>query len=272
MKKLKLILAELMMIGISLLVLIPLALIVLNSVKDKAGAANADLSLPKTWLFVQNYTEVFTKGGMLRGYGNSIILSVLSVILIVVTASMMGYVIQRRQQKLISVINGLVLMGMVIPISVAPTYMILKSLNLSGTFIGLSLVYVAVYLPIATFIYTGAYKSIPRTLDEAASIDGCGPIRTLFNIILPLMKPATVTVIIISFMSVWNDMTMPLYFLNSPKKYTVVLSTYLFYGQKSSDWHLVFANIVLVSLPIVIVYFTLQKYVISGMTGGAIKE
>jgi raffinose/stachyose/melibiose transport system permease protein len=184
---------------------------------------------------------------------------------------MMWYVLQRRRQKLTSIINIIILMGMIIPISIAPTYLVLRLIGLSGTLPGLALVYAATMLPVSTFIYTGAYKSVPRALDEAATIDGCGPLGILFRIIFPLLKPATVTVTVISFMTVWNDMNLPLYFLNNPKRYTVVLSTYLFYGQRAADWHLVFANIVLVTIPIVIVYFTLQRFVVSGMTGGAIK-
>ncbi len=121
------------------------------------------------------------------------------------------------------------------------------------------------------FPYTGFYKSIPRDIDESALLDGCSILRLLFSIVFPLVKPVTVTVIIISFMSVWNDFSIAIYFLNSPKKYTMVLTAYNYFGVHSADWNLVFGDIVLVSLPVVILYFALQKYIVAGMTAGAVK-
>jgi raffinose/stachyose/melibiose transport system permease protein len=108
-------------------------------------------------------------------------------------------------------------------------------------------------------------------LDESAVIDGCGPYRLFFNIIFPLLKPVTVTVIIIDFMSVWNDFGTSIYFLNRPERYTMVMSTFYFFGARSADWNLVFADVVLTSLPVIILYVLLQKYIISGMVSGSIK-
>lgn len=262
---------EIIMILLSFIVILPLFLIVINSFKDKAGASNINLNLPENWEILQNYEEVLITGGMFNGYKNSMIISLLSVSLIIILSSMTAFIIQRRKSKITQIVNMFIVLGLTIPASIVPTYFILKKLHLSGSYIGIVFVYLATLLPISIFIYTGSFKSIPISIDESAIIEGCGATRLFFNIIFPLVKPTTVTVVVISFMTVWNDVLLPIYLMNNPKKYTVALTTYLFYGQRSSYWNLVFANIVLISLPIIIIYFLLQKYVVSGMTGGAVK-
>ena len=187
-RRLKSVLNETMMVILAVLTLTPLVMILINSFKDKAGAANTSLSLPETWQIIENYKEVIIKGGMISGYKNSIIISFLSVTMIVIAGSMMAYVLQRRKDKITSVVSSLVLMGMIIPASIAPTYLVLRTIGLSGTHFGLSLVYLATMLPLATFIYMGAFKGISVTLDEAAIIDGCGPLKTFFYVIFPLIK------------------------------------------------------------------------------------
>ncbi|MNN66497.1 Inner membrane ABC transporter permease protein YcjP [compost metagenome] len=120
-------------------------------------------------------------------------------------------------------------------------------------------------------LYTGFFKSIPRDIDESAVIDGAGPLTLFFKIIFPLLKPVTVTLIIITFMNVWNDFGITIYFLNSPSNYTITLTIYNFLGTYSSQWNLIFANIVVVSVPVVLLYLLLQNYIIDGMTAGSVK-
>lgn len=256
---------------LSLVMLIPLYLIVINSFKDSDGANQLGLGLPGKWRILENYSTVLKVSNILTAYKSSILLSVISVVLVILFSSTAGFVLQRRKGRLFNSAYILILAGLTLPVFIVPTYYVVKFIGLSHTYIGVSLVYAALTLPFSVFLYVGYYNNIPVELDESAIIDGCGPYRLFFRIIFPLVSPITYTVLIIVFMSVWNDLVISLFLLNTPKKFTVVLTTYFFFGQHNSDWNLLFGDIVLISAPVVILYFALQKYIVSGLTAGAIK-
>lgn len=271
-KNIKKSISEIIGIALTSVILVPFYMLIINSFKDKAGAADMSLKLPEKWDIITNYSSLIKEGGIPIAFINSICISAISVICIVVFSAMTAFIIQRRKSKISKVVNVLVLAGMFLPISMVPTYFIVKNLQLNIGYIGISLVYIAACFPVAVFLFTGFYKSIPVDIDESAVLDGCGIFRLFFSIVFPLVKPVTVTVIIISFMSVWNDFGISIYFLNSPKKYTMVLTTFNYFGTHAANWNLVFADIVLISLPVVILYFTLQKFIVEGMTAGAVKS
>lgn len=152
-----------------------------------------------------------------------------------------------------------------------PTYILAKNLHLTDGLAGIIMVSIAINFPYGVFLYTGFYKSIPREIDESAVIDGCSPYGLFFRVIFPLLLPVTITSIIIQFLAIWNDFTTAIYFLNTPSKYSLVMTTYFFFGAHAADWNLVFANLVIISLPVLILYIVLQRFVISGMTNGAVK-
>lgn len=264
---------EVVGLAASLIILIPLYMLVINSFKDFAGSNSMDLSFPSTGLkqIADNYASVFKESRLFTAYKNSAIVTSVSVFLTIMLSSMAGFVLQRRKQKLVSAINFLVLAGMTLPGAIVPTFFILKTIGLAQTYLGVCLVYTAGAFPLAVFLFTGFYKSIPVELDESAIIDGCGPLRLFFQIVFPLIKPVTVTVLIITFMGIWNDFIISLFLLNTPNRFTVVLTTFSFYGQKHSDWNLLFADIILISAPVVILYITLQRHIVSGMVSGAVK-
>lgn len=164
----------------------------------------------------------------------------------------------------------LILMGLFIPGQIIPTYFICYYMHVR-TFLAAGLVLIASNLSMGVFLYTGYFKSIPRELDESAMLDGCNGLQLFFHIIFPLLKPITVTLFIITFMGIWNDFGTTIYFLNSSRNFTLTLTIYNFFGVHSSDWNLVFANVIAVSLPVIIVYFMAQKQIMSGMTSGAVK-
>jgi len=257
----------------SLMVLIPLLIIIVNSFKNskeanKLGLGIAGISISQ---IVENYTEVVKATKLGVAYFNSILVTGLSVIVIVILTSMMAFIIERRKGKISEAINYLLIAGMMLPASIVCQYYIIKTLGLSGTIPGAMLVFVAGGLSLNVFIYTGYYKTIPRELDESGIVDGCGPYRLFFSIIFPLLKPATVTVSIITGMSIWNNFSVSIFMLNTPKTFTVVTTIYSFLGSHSSDWNLLFADITLISLPIIIMYLLLQKFIVAGMTAGAVK-
>ena len=148
---------------------------------------------------------------------------------------------------------------------------LLRGMHIYGTRVSLILIYGAMYLPFSSMIFSSFIKGLPRELDEAAVMDGCRGTKLYLQIILPLLKPVIATVGVLNFMWIWNDLQTPIYLLNSSEKWTLPLSVYNFYGQFNQSWNLVCADMVLVSIPVVLLYIFAQKYVVSGMTAGAVK-
>ena len=203
-KKWKSIAAELVALLVSAIFVVPIWMIFVNSLKDSKHANQLSLSLAGVNLkqAAQNYAEVFRVSGLTTAYLNSTIITVLSVALIVLTASMAAFIIQRRKQKWVGRVNSLIILGMTMPGFTVPTYFLLRSLGLLHTYLGICLVYTASFFPLAVFIFTGYFRSIPDELDESALLDGCTPMQMYWKIILPLIKPVMVTVIIIAGMSI----------------------------------------------------------------------
>lgn len=255
---------------LSLLILIPMYMVVINSFKTKTEAADMNLQLPSQWHILDNYSQMIQEGGIGVGLRNSVIITLVCVSVVVITSSMAAFVIQRRKSKVSSVINSIFLVGIMLPIQIIPTVYFCKFLKMTSYLSAIATLIVA-NISVAVFLYTGFLKSIPRQLDESAILDGAGPLRLFFQIIFPLLKPVTATAIIVTFMSVWNDFGTSIYFLNSSKDYTITLTIYNFFGQHNSDWQLVFANVVVACIPVVLIYLFLQKYIISGMTAGSVK-
>lgn len=265
------ILLQLFLYSTALLILIPLYMLIVNSFKSSAEAGQLGLSWPREWHIGANYKELIRTGKIMIGYRTSAIVTFTSVAAAGLLTAAAGFTLQRKTGKISESIYLLFVLGMIIPFSPVTTYFVVKGLHLTGGYAGAILVYMTLAIPASVFLYTGFYKTIPRELDESAIMDGCGPARLFFQIVFPLVKPVTATVFIINFMGIWNDFGTAIYYLNSPHRFTVVLSTFSFYGQHSADWNLVFADIVAISLPVVILYLLLQRYIISGMTAGAVK-
>ena len=256
--------------------LIPFYFVVINSMKTKKEAGLMAISFPAEFSLTQifeNYREVLTisKYLVLRAFKNSILLTVISVCLIILLTSLLAYIIQRRQDGLSKFLNFLILAGLIVPVSIVPTYRLLQSIHLSGTLFGLILVEVATQTSFATILFRGYFPNIPRELDEAAVIDGCGPVKLFFKIMLPLAKPVISTVIVLTALHIYNDFTNPLYFLPGSKNATIQLSIYTFYGMYESSWNLIFADVVLISIPVLILYIIFNKRIEAGMVSGAVK-
>jgi len=264
---------EVVAVLLSLIILVPLYMLIVNSFKDYAGANRLGLTLSHISFssIYSNYKEVILHSGIISAYKNSAIITLSAVALNVFFGAVTGFIIQRRKSKLTETVNLIIISGLSMPFCAPTTFFLIKYLGLSHTYSGIILVFVALSFPFSVFLFTGYFKSIPATLDESAIMDGCGPMRLFFQIIFPLIIPVTITVIIISFMGIWNDFGVAIFLLNSPGRYTVVLTTFNYFSQKHSDWNLLFADIVLISLPVIILYLFLQKYIVSGLTSGAVK-
>ena len=239
--------------------------------KDKNAAAAMNLALPKLPIMWENFSVVIEKGKLLTSFGNSVTYSVGSVLLCTVTAVMAAYVLSRNATKLNKMLYLYIALGITLPVNYVALMKVMQFFHINNTKPGIILLYTAMQLPFAVFLIHGFIARIPIDLDEAAIIDGCGSIKLFFLVILPLLKPVLATVFVLTFLNTWNEFVSPLYFLGSSEKWPMTLSVYNFFGMYFMDWNLVCADILLTSLPVIIVYLLGQKYIVTGMTAGAVK-
>ena len=256
--------------GLSAFMLTPLLVIVMTSLKSKADAQSMSLSLPKNW-DLSTFSTVIQQGKLVDGFLNSLLYAGLGTVLTVLLAAMAAYMFSRRRTRANNALYMFMVMGIVLPINYVALMKVMQTLQLNNTRPGIVLLYSAIQLPFMVFLMYGFVARIPRDLDEAAVIDGCGPIRLFFLIILPLMKPALITAGVLCFLNMWNEFILPLYFLNSSDKWPMTLAVYNFFGQYQTQWNLVAADVLLTSLPVVIMYLFAQKYIVGGQTAGAVK-
>lgn len=255
---------------LSLILITPLILILVNSFKTSTAAAEMNLALPEVFQF-SNYLTVIEKGRLGVSFVNSLIYSVFSVTLATLTSSMAAYVLSRNRCKANKIIYFIIVLGITMPINFVSLMKVMQILQIVNTKIGIILLYSAMQIPFNVFLIHSFIGKIPRDIDEAATIDGASPLRLFFLIILPLLKPVLVTVMVLGFLGTWNEFVLPLYYLAHSANYPMVLSVYNFFGRYWMDWNLVCGNIVLTSLPVIIVYLLGQRYIVSGMTLGAVK-
>ncbi len=261
------------LVVIGIVFVIPFIFIFLTAAKARQEAALFKFSWPSQFLLFENLREVMTFGDfrMFRALWNSTILTVGSVTLIVLFSALVAFVLQRRQDRVASIVSSVMLAGLIIPPAVVPTIFLLQWLGLYKTLIGLILIEVAFTMPFATLIFRAFMANIPRELDEAAIIDGASPLRVFTSIILPLLKPAIITVIVTSSVGIYNDFTLPLYFLPGNENVTAQLTLFNFISQFNSQWNLLFADVVVITIPPLIMFMFFQRQIVSGMTAGAVK-
>lgn len=256
---------------VSLIILLPLAVIFINSFKSKAESYTLTLELPKKMMF-ENYSVVIDRGKLLGSFLNSFMYASISTLIIVFLATLAAFVLSRNPNKGNRIIYYFLVLGIAMPINYISLMKVMQFAHLMNTRLGIILLYAAFGLPISVFIAYGFIDTIPRELDEAATIDGCNPVSLYFRIIFPLLKPVVATLFVLNFMGTWNDFTMAIYFLNASSKWPMTLAVYNFFGQFSTQWNLVCADIVLTCIPVLIVFILGQKYIVSGMTSGSVKE
>ncbi|WP_414653056.1 carbohydrate ABC transporter permease [Humibacter sp.] len=253
--------------------LVPFIFILLQAAKDPKDAGLMGFDLPTTWQFWQNLVEVIQTNSyqVLAAFINSFILTIASVAIMVVFSAMCGYLLHRRRTKLNPLVNFLVLAGLIVPPAVVPTIWVLQGLGIFDTLPGMILVEATLGLSFSILLFRAFVATIPRELDEAAIIDGAGPMRLFFQVILPLLRPVLITVIVVQAVAVFNDFTGPLYFLPSSSNPTVQLTLYNFQSQAVSQYNLLFMNILLITIPPLIMYIFFNRQIVAGMTSGAVK-
>ena len=231
------------------------------------------LSLPNEWQ-IDNYVQAFTKTNYLKSLFNTVYLVVLSLSGIVLFSSMAGYKLARTKSKLSTFIFFVFIMSMLIPFHSIMIGLVdvANKLNVQGSLWGLSIIYIGIGSPMAVFLYHGFTKNIPREIEEAAQIDGCNMFQLYWKIIFPMLKPVTATIVILNALWIWNDFLLPLLMITDKNKYTLLLSTKMLVGQYNNDWSKILALLVLALLPVIIVYIFMQKYIVKGVSEGAIKS
>ena len=256
--------------ALSIVLLAPLLLILFNSFKTGKAAAEMNLALPAS-LEWSNFAVVIEKGKLGTTFLNSMLYSVCSVLLCTLLCTMASYVLSRNRRRLHNFLYLFLVLGIAMPINFIPLMKVMQITNLMNTRIGIILLYTATQTPFNVFLIHSFVSKISPEIDEAAVIDGASPLGLFFRIVMPLMKPVLVTVMVLTFLNTWNEFVMPLYFLGSTDKWPMTLAVYNFFGMYFKDWNLVCADIVLTSAPVILVYLLGQKYLVSGMTAGAVK-
>ncbi len=256
----------------AVITLFPIYMAVLNSLKSDGEMLNRVLSFPTSITF-GNYADAYHKIDFLRSFWNTIVVTLIGVTGIILFASMAGYKMSRTPGRLSRFLFSLFVLSSLIPFhSILITLVkIAKELKVQGTTYGLGFIYIGLGVALAIFLYHGFVKSIPRDLDEAAVMDGCGEFRLYAAIILPLLMPITATVAILNALWMWNDFLLPLLMLTKSQYYTLLISTNMLFGEYNNDWSAILSSLVLTMLPILLVYLLLQKYILSGIAEGAIK-
>jgi raffinose/stachyose/melibiose transport system permease protein len=252
--------------------LLPILMAIMNSFKTNGELLTDVMALPKGLSF-DNYIRTFNKMHYMRSLFNTVILSGLSVTLMVLFSALAGWRLCRTKTKLSAFILGLFIFSMLIPFSsiMIPLYKVVLALGIKNSLVGLSFIYAGLGVSMAIFLYHGFVKGIPIELEEAAAIDGCNAFQTFFLVVLPMLKPVTITIVITNVLWIWNDFLLPLIVISDNKKYTLLLSTNTLFGQYSSDWTAILSALILAALPVIIFYSFFQKQILEGISEGSLK-
>lgn len=251
---------------------VPFWMVIVTAGKDQAEALNPNLSLPSHWQLLQNFGTVLTQGRMLPAFLGSMLVMVPSVLGVLVLGSMASWVLARRKGRLVSFVYALGISGIVLPPAVVTIVLLLRQLGLAGTAVGMVGVYMGMYLSTVIFFVTGFVRTIPVELEEAARVDGAGPVRVFVRIILPLLGPTLATATILICLYIWNDVFYALFVVGG-RLDTLPLNLYQVAssGLYLQNWHLIFAYIILMSLPLLVTFVVMQRKIIAGITSGAVK-
>jgi len=251
----------------------PFILIFLTATKNSKESFQFNFQLGEKFLLWKNINTVLgtNDGVVIRAFINSTILTVVSVMLIVFVSSMAAFVFARRPGKFTTFANIMVLAGLVVPPAVVPTIWVLQRLHLFKTMQGLIFIEVAYSAAFSILIYKGFIASIPKEIDEAAAMDGCTGFALYRRIIFPLLMPVNVTIIVTTSVAIFNDFTNPLYFLPGNDNATVQLTLFYFQSAYLTQYNLLFTDILLITIPPLIVFIIFNKKIVSGLTAGSVK-
>ncbi|MEW9669405.1 carbohydrate ABC transporter permease [Ammoniphilus sp. 3BR4] len=262
---------ESLAILLGLIFLVPFYYVVSNSLKSFAEILTNTSALPSV-LHFENYANAFEQMNYIQAFTNSLIITIASNAVLVVFSSMAAYMLVRTKKKISHIIFMIFVAAMVIPFQsiMIPLVKVAGNLGLSGIW-GLVIMYLGFGSGMTIFLYHGFIKGIPVEVEEAAIIDGCSTFGVFWKIVFPLLKPITVTVVILNSLWIWNDFLLPSLILQDPDSRTIPLATFFFFGQYTKQWDMALAALVISIIPLLIFFFMMQKHIIKGITSGSIK-
>lgn len=271
-KKLQKYLWVLIKLAMTLLVISPFYIALIYSVKSKQEMVSDRLAFPKT-IHWDNFTRAIETSNFGLALKNSLVTTVLAVLFITLTCTMASYIIARKNNRFYNLIYYLFVGAMIIPFQsiMTPLYIDMTRWKLLNTLHGFIFAKIGFQIAFTVLLVSGFVKSIPKELEEAAAIDGAGMYSVFFRIVFPLMKPIVLTSIVLNALNVWNDFQMSLTLLQQKQVRNIPLTQYFFFGENSIELGLAFALFILSVIPILALYLMLQKYIIGGITQGAVK-
>jgi raffinose/stachyose/melibiose transport system permease protein len=263
---------EIFAILLGLVFLVPFYYLISNSLKPFAEILTNTSALPKAFM-LDNYVNAFEKLNYLKVFINSVFITAISNVVLVVFCSMAAYMLVRTKKKISNVIFMTFVAAMIIPFQsiMIPLIKTAANFGLLNSIWGLVIMYLGFGSGMTIFLYHGFIKGIPVELEEAAIIDGCTRFGVFWRIVFPLLKPITVTIVILNSLWIWNDYLLPSLVLQDPELKTIPLATFSFFGQYTKQWDLALAGLVLGIIPLLIFFFSMQRHIIKGITSGSIK-
>lgn len=266
------VLIQVVLLAYAATVVVPLGLMLLNAVKSvrQIFASPYGWPDPAVW---SNFSRAWVQAQFAVYLRNSLLISLVTVLCVLLSASMAAYVLARFRFRGNGLLLGLFLVGLMLPIRLAviPLFLLVRQLGLLNSHLGLILVYTASGMPFAVFLLTTFMRGVPKELEEAAVVEGAGWFSVYWRIILPLVRPALATVAIFNFMATWNDFFFPMIFLKKKALMTVPVGISTFFGEYGNQWDLLFAGLSLTILPVIGVFLLMSRQFIAGLTAGALK-
>lgn len=261
-----------LLILFAVLCLYPLIWLLLSSFKTNSELYTNPWGLPETFSF-GNYKQAIIEGNIFQYFVNSVIIAVVTVVVAVLLSCMVSYAIVRMKWKLSKLVLNIFLIGMMIPVyaTVIPLFSMFNKIGILNTHLAVILPHIGVAFPMAIFILTGFMETLPRELEEAAVMDGCSLYRLFFRIVMPIAKSPIVTVAVVTFIGVWNDLLLPQIFLTDSSKMTLPVGLTEFQGQYATNYVVEIAAVIITIIPSVIVYIGLHRHIMEGMVAGAVK-
>lgn len=254
------------------IIILPFSMVLFATFKTTPELYKNPLGMPENWSFA-NYQDLFLKESMVTYFMNSVIVTGVSVVCIIFFASLIAYAIIRMPKKAGLALFGFFVVGMMVPtqVNMIPIYLLVNKLGMLDTLRGVIFVSIGFLIPIAVFILTGFMKTLPDGLIEAAKIDGASEWQTYLRVVMPLSLPSVATVVIFAFVIVWNDLLYPLLLLKSSEVKTLPIALLDFQGQYLTNYPMIFAGVIIASIPMIVAYVFLQRYFVAGMTAGSVK-
>ncbi|MEU6715786.1 carbohydrate ABC transporter permease [Nonomuraea sp. NPDC046802] len=251
---------------------IPLWLVLVTAAKSRGEALQPDLSPPARWHLLDNLRQVWTDGEVLPAALGSLLVVAPSVAGVLLFGSMAAWILARRATRFNAVLYALAISGIVLPTAVVTVVLLLRQLGLAGTAVGMIGVYMGIYMSTVIFFVTGFVRTIPASLEEAAQMDGAGPLKVFRLVVLPLLRPVLATATILVCLYVWNDVFYA-FFVVGGRLDTLPLNLFRVAsaGLYLDNWHLIFSYVLLMSLPLIVVFAVAQRKIIAGITSGAVK-